>query len=214
VPTVLIPDPGTGTGYTAGMQAGVLAVDVALLLPEPAEARAVAFNRALFESDPSGFLFDETHLPHLTLVQQGVRAAELQRAIRAIEAVALATRAGELEVAGIALPRHTSHLVIASAAWLTALHEALLDALGPFSADLSLESFVDGAEPAREADLEWASSYRIAASRERFNPHVTLGVGGRPDPGVRFRFTPERLALCQLGRYCTCRRLLEAWSLP
>lgn len=47
------------------------------------------------------------------------------------------------------------------------------------------------------------------ASESAFFPHITLGVGEykkqleRPIP-----FTADRIALCQLGNYCTCRKIL------
>ncbi|MBI4463425.1 MAG: hypothetical protein HY647_01865, partial [Acidobacteria bacterium] len=51
----------------------VLAVDVALLLPEPIQERVRAINAALWAQEKDGFRFDATHLPHITLAQLFVR---------------------------------------------------------------------------------------------------------------------------------------------
>ena len=54
----------------------LVAIDIALLLPEGANQRAKAANAAMLAARSQGserLRFDATHLPHITLVQMFVR---------------------------------------------------------------------------------------------------------------------------------------------
>jgi len=196
------------------MTAPLIAIDVAFLLPEDAHARALAVNARLWAEEREGFRFDETHLPHITLVQQFVRRARLSEVFAAV-----ASRLGEfspmtLTVSGIEARGETVHFVIAPHPELHRLHERLMDALAPFDeGDGPAEAFADGDEPPRPRDLEWVRHYRAQASGARYFPHITLGRGQVTEPMAPFSFTADRIAVCQLGRFCTCRVILQEWRL-
>jgi hypothetical protein len=64
---------------------------------------------------------------------------------------------------------------------------------------------------ARERDVLWVREFRRNSSLERFRPHITLGHAARPPAIEPFEFTPTRIAVCHLGRFCTCRRIIRTW---
>ena len=171
-------------------------------------------NAALLRQEPRGFRLDESHLPHVTLVQQCIPESARGEVVAAAERVIagfgpLALRAERTEQG-----RATSHLVIEPHAQLQQLHEQLLEALAPFAQpEVEAGAFHDGGEPPRPRDLEWVRHYRDSASGAKFFPHVTLGVGPPPALERGFSFVVDRLALCQLGRFCTCRVPLFEWRL-
>jgi hypothetical protein len=72
-------------------------------------------------------------------------------------------------------------------------------------------AFVDG--DARVRDLLWVSSYRLKSSFGAFTPHITLGHGAQPPHIEPFEFEATTVAACQLGRFCSCQRVLRSWSL-
>ena len=191
----------------------LVALDVVLLLPSAA-ATAVARLNAQLEPPPAGFVFDDTHLPHVTLVQQFVREADLAMALGVLVPTALETPAIPLRGTGLRRGRTTTSLGVDGGAALRLLHERLLARLGPHAAapgDAS--AFVAGGEPARDGDVEWVTQFRAQATGARFEPHVTLGVGALDDAATRIAFTATELAACHLGRFCTCRRVLGTWRL-
>jgi hypothetical protein len=110
--------------------------------------------------------------------------------------------------------RATSHLVIEPHPELQGMHEQLLEALAPFAqGEVEASSFYDVGEPPRPQDVEWVRGFRSSASGANFFPHVTLGVGPPPALEQGFSFLVSHLALCRLGRFCTCRAPLFEWSL-
>lgn len=191
----------------------LLALDVVLLLPGAATS-AVARLNARLQSPPAGFRFDDTHLPHITLVQQFVRGADLGAVVRALGHIAAQFPPIALRGAGLARGRTATSLAVTDGATLQRLHARVLDRLGPYTAPPGdAAAFVAEGEPARDADVAWVRHFRAQAAGPRFEPHVTLGVGELGGAAPRIEFTATELAACHLGLFCTCRRVLEAWPL-
>jgi hypothetical protein len=96
---------------------------------------------------------------------------------------------------------------------LLVLHEALMAALQPFERTGGTASaFADG--DARPGDIAFVAGFRGNSSFGTFTPHITLGHASTPPPVQPVAFTASEIALCQLGRFCTCRQVLASWSLP
>ena len=72
-------------------------------------------------------------------------------------------------------------------------------------------AFVDG--DARPDDVSWVAGFRGSSSYERFHPHITLGHASRLPRVEPMVFDAESIALCRLGRFCSCREVLHAWRL-
>lgn len=188
----------------------VLALDVALLLPESVAALAVSLNRALPRAESKGLVLDDTHLPHVTLTQQFVRADRLAAALDAIDTIVATALPLTMDVTGGARGASSVWMGVRRTPALADLHQQLMDALAPFEVSGDAAAFVDG--DARESDVRWVTSYRASASDERFTPHVTLGHATRQPRIEPFTFEATTIAACQLGRFCSCRRVLRGWD--
>ena len=71
-------------------------------------------------------------------------------------------------------------------------------------------AFVQG--DARSGDIAWVSSFREKASFRAYNPHITVGHAAAMPEIAPHEFLATRLAVCHLGRFCTCRRILAEWT--
>ena len=194
----------------------LLALDVALLPPAACRPQLAAMNAAL-DPPPRGFRFDDTHLPHVTLAQQFVAADRLDDVVRCLARVVRRAAPLRLRSTGLSRGRTTSSLRLEPTAALSRLHAGVMDALLPLDAGPGGESaFASHGEPPRAADLEWVTHFRDQTAYARFDPHITLGVGAppdAPDAPAALDALADRVALCRLGRYCTCRRALAVWTL-
>ncbi len=196
-----------------------VAIDVVLIPPPALDQYLRALNTHL-APPPEGFRFDETHLPHVTLVQLLVLRDRLEEMATAIEDVLGTQRALALHTTSITHGPAVSTLGVAPSPALDLLHRQLARRLDPFAVALppdgsrdSYDAFVDSGEPARPSDLEWVRRFRERSAYDRFDPHWTLGVG-RLDISVEpMAFAADRVALCHLGRFCTCRKTLDWWTL-
>jgi 2'-5' RNA ligase len=69
------------------------------------------------------------------------------------------------------------------------------------------------AEPVSESTLLWIKSYREKSSFANFRPHITIGYGRSANLSYPAQFHLAKLALCQLGNHCTCRKVLASVKL-
>jgi hypothetical protein len=201
----------------------VLAIDV-LLEPDTAMVgRATAVNARLRASDPSGFAFDATHAPHVTLTQRFVRAdalgdvvAAVERAVRAGPPLplALATTAriaGRWAGGGVLLD------IVGLTPELRRLEAAIGAAAAPFAGrGGTADAFVkDPGESIRVETIAYVEDFVPAASGPKYQPHLTLGAAPldvvralATEPFEPFAFAAPRVAIYQLGDFGTARRRL------
>ena len=167
------------TGYAVSGQAP-LALDVAILLPAALRQYLSRLNAEL-APPPVGFHFDDTHLPHVSLAQIFVRAADLDDAIAETERTLHEVRPLTLQMAQLSQGGTTSVIRVSSTPALLTLHTALMDRLRAFEvAPGDPEAFVVDREAPRPDDVRWVEQFRDAAAYDNFDPHITLGVGRSP----------------------------------
>jgi hypothetical protein len=190
----------------------LLAIDVAVLPPPDVSRRAMELSAALPLDGPHGLRLDADHLPHVTLTQQFVREDELDVAADHIDSVLNSRARMRLHVSGVGRSGHSVWMAIERTPDLVELHELLMEALrGLERPGGTPAAFVDG--DGRVADVLWVSGYRLKSSFADYLPHITLGHGEAPLAIEPFEFDATTVAICHLGRHCTCRRALRSWAL-
>ena len=132
---------------------GVTAIDI-LLEPDTTMVRhAQADNTRLLNAYPKGFALNATHQPHLTLIQQFVRTADLDKVYAAANRVLAKEKAGRLEPEGVQVllhsrstERHCRHCRRAHRRFAPP-PTGLLDAVAPFTEKTgTAAAFVSAAE--------------------------------------------------------------------
>lgn len=195
-------------------QPGVVAIDVAILVGGDVGDRARELNLALAAGRPDAVRFDDTHLPHITLAQQFVERARLQELLAELDRVARHEQGLSLRVRGAAVDHGTVQLPVDTSPDLQRLHELVMDAIQPFeSPEGGTEAFNADGETIRPRDVEWVRNYRENAAYAHYRPHVTVGHGATAPPVTPAEFRADHLAVCHLGRFCSCRTILRDWTL-
>jgi|TARA_B100000809_G_scaffold256790_1_gene297282 hypothetical protein len=167
---------------------------------------------------PDGFRFSARHLPHISLVQQFSPTTELTVIEQTIADVVSKHPPIGLTLASIATSETTSSLTVTPSPVLDTLHRRLMDQLAIFDVGLGDErAFINTdatpTDAARRRDITWVSQFRTEAAYDAFAPHVTLGVGAVKTTIPKTTFTASVIALCILGRFCTCQEVLASWDL-
>ncbi len=192
------------------------AIDIALLLPDSVGHSLTALNRTL-RPPPDGFHFDSTHLPHLTLVQQFAKPRDLEAIAGVVDEVIQHQAPLALMTTHISCAQTSSTLGVKRTGELATLHRRLIEGLEPFRngahGDDKHDAFWTDGDGPRSADIAWVATFREQSALQRFDPHITVGVGPLAAGVAPTPFVVTRLAMCQLGRFCTCRRILHAWTL-
>jgi hypothetical protein len=204
----------------------VTAIDIALK-PDPAMVRrARADNARLLKAYPNGFALDQTHHPHLTMIQRFVRTADLAKVHAAADAVL-----GKEGVAGWRLkatryyyipspPLGIAGIVVELTERLLRLQQELLDVVAPFTEETGTPAAFFSADDGRDIQpglIDYVADFVTVAAGRKFNPHVTIGVAPQTyldkmftEPFEAFTFSPMGAAVYQLGTFGAVRKELQA----
>lgn len=203
----------------------LIAIDVLLEPDQTMLRKSSEWNARLRELTPEGFELDESHQPHITLIQRHVRRDDLDEVLVAVESIArnfdiesLALTAvglyhipvGDLGLAGITI-EPTEELLT--------LQRAVVDAVNPYDAGAADEDAYVADPSGTPFDpflFEYVELFVPDQTGANFNPHVTVGLAPttwlaeqESQPFSEFQFGADGLAVYQLGNFGTAARRLE-----
>lgn len=212
--------------------ATLTAIDVLLQPDDAALRRAKALNAMLRGDLPTGFALDETHVPHVTLLQRYVRSDHLGRVLAAVRSVLAREISGGLRLHAVGLvggefgtssSTLIASIVIEPTPALRALHETIVEAVTPFSRPGgTAAAFVAsaGEAEANATTIAYVEAFVPTHSGAAYSPHMTVGVGTEDavrrlaaSPFDDFELSPRALGVYQLGDLGTAQRLLGSWPL-
>jgi 2'-5' RNA ligase len=207
----------------------VTAIDVALEPDATMIQHAQADNARLLRAFPKGFALDATHHAHVTMLQQFVRTADLDK----VYAAAGKALAGEKPTTWKlkaykyyyipSPPVGLAGIVVEPTEELLGLQQKLIDAIEPFTTKNGTPAAFMSTEDGRDIQqslIEYVADFVAIAAGKKFNPHVTIGVGTEAylnemlaQPFQAFTFSPASASVYQLGSFGTARKELKALDL-
>jgi 2'-5' RNA ligase len=210
-------------------QTPVTAIDIALEPDATMVQHAMAANARLLKSFPKGFTLDETHHPHVSILQQFVRTDDLDKVFAAANAVLAKEKPTTWTLKAFkyyyipAPPIGLAGIVVEPTEDLHRLQEALIAAVEPYTVKTGTPAAFFSDEDGRdiqESLISYVANFVRDAAGKRFNPHVTIGVGTEKylnamlaEPFPPFTFSPAGASVYQLGAFGTARKELKALTL-
>jgi len=185
---------------------------VVLLLPQEIIDIALALNVKL-GSERKIFLDNINVFPHITLAQGITTSESLHKIEHILQNLVLEFSGLELEATSIYNRSKVTEISCKKSPQLLGLHHKVIENLAPFTSyDPKQEYFYDGR--AVDGFLEYISHF-FDHSGEHYEPHITIGFGklDEKQDNLPVIFKPAKLALCHLGDYGTCRKILVAYPL-
>jgi len=180
-----------------------IAIDVVLLPPENIMDKAIEINKK-FADDPIE-LNKENCFPHISLCMGVMEEENLPKVEETINEICK-----KFSKLFLTIDKISSEYVcfeIKNDETLQKLHEEIMTKLSPY---LSYDATIDmcfSPPTVVEKTLTWINNYKNT-SFEKFYPHITLGISKVEDKELNIEFTTSKLAVCHLGNYCTCRKVL------
>jgi hypothetical protein len=207
----------------------VTAIDIALEPDATMIQHAKAANARLLKVFPKGFALDATHHPHVSMLQQFARTADLDKVYAAAAGVFLKEKPLGWKLRAIKYyyipspPVGLAGIVVEPTDDLHRLQNALIDAVSPFTVNSGTPAAFLSTEGGRDIQpflLEYVANFVTIAAGEKFNPHVTIGVGTEAylnrmlaEPFEAFAFSPAGASVYHLGSFGTARKELKALPL-
>jgi 2'-5' RNA ligase len=189
-----------------------VAIDIAILPPPEVANRAIALSAALPAGESHGLRLGADRLPHITLTQQFVPSQSLNSLLAHLDTVLRDRAPLHLRVSGGGKGSNAVWMAIERSPELVKLHEQLQQTAAPFEVTTGDSSAFFG-DDARDRDVRWVREFRQQSSFDRFTPHITLGHASEPPVIEPMSFAVTTVAVCHLGRFCTCRQVIRAWHL-
>lgn len=205
------------------------AIDIAIEPDATMIEIAERVNAELLAVCDAGFALDETHRPHITTVQAFVRTDDLAELADSVGEIVGRTPLaawqlrgtgyyyipwGELGLAGI---------VIEPTEPVLELQRGLIEAVAPFvveHADASAFVRTPTDPDINRPTIDYVAAFRAEQVGQRYNPHVTIGVGPQElldemvaAPFEGFVFSPSGISIYQLGNLGTAARKLNSWTI-
>jgi hypothetical protein len=211
---------------TANRQDSVTAIDVVLEPDDTMLAHARAANTRLLEVFPEGFALGAGHAPHITMLIQYVRTADLDAVGAAVEivfqnehpAVWTLTASG-LYYDKSAPPLGVAGIVIEPTGDLHRLQQRLIEATAPYTESTGTIAAFASTEDGRDIQeplVGGVANYVRDGTGAKFNPHVTIGVATQSylddmltEPFDTFTFAPAGASIYQVGTFGTAARQLN-----
>ncbi len=213
----------------SAQQNPVTAVDIALEPDATMIQHAKDANARLLKSFPKGFTLDETHHPHVTMLQQFVRTDDLDKVFAAAGAVMAKEKPTAWTLKAFKYyyipspPVGLAGIVVEPTDDLHRLQDELIAAVTPYTVKRGTPAAFfseTGGRDIQKSLIEYVDYFVKIAAGKRFNPHVTIGVGTEAylnkmltEPFPSFTFSPVGASVYQLGTFGTARKELKALPL-
>lgn len=188
-----------------------IAVDI-VLLPSLRDMQRII---SLIEYDEDSVIKLNTKdcLPHITLAMGVLNLKNLDEAIAIVDKLALT--AGKIDFGFLSNSfispdgKNLQYLEIAENEDLSKLQIEVIDSFkGLLSNDIVETNMFYSPPQVAKVTTHWVKEF-FKENPHNFKPHFTLGEGELTDILSPIEMSATQIALCHLGSYCTCRKILN-----
>jgi len=206
-------------------QSSVTAIGIVLGPDETMMDHARAVNARLLGAYPEGFALDKAHHPHITMLQQFVGTADLDKVYTAADTVFASEHPTGWQLRALrhyylpAPPVGVAGIVVEPTEDLLRLQQRLIDATAPYTITTGTAAAFASAQEGRDIQeglIEYVSNFARDSAGHKFNPHVTTGVGTfayldemLTEPFEAYTFSPTGATIYQLGTFGTAQKELK-----
>jgi hypothetical protein len=202
------------------------------LLLEPDQRMLTAadeWNQRLREQMPEGFSLDETHHPHITLLQQYVAEKDLDAVVAVVKSLASTATLEKMKLTAKGLYHipggeiGLQGITIKPSDEILALQTKVIQAMAPFrksGGDQAAFAPDPTGTPFDPLVFKYVDSFVEKQAGTNYNPHVTTGTAPlewlkarEQEPFQSFEFGVNKLNVYKLGNYGTAAKRLGGDSL-
>ncbi len=188
----------------------MIAVDVVLLPPLEVMDMAIGVNGDLVKkTGDTGIVLDkEKCLPHITLAMGCIEEENVGHIDNMLRSITEDLLPIPLKI--IPLKKGPAALKIEKTRDIEILHELVMIRMSRFLTHDVTKDMVYNSQNEEIAPItfDYIKGFMTKSSFENYTPHITLGAGEIDIEIESFEFVCGKLALCHLGNYCTCRKIL------
>ncbi len=196
-----------------------IAIDIALLPDKEMTDKSVEISKKQSKKFSDKILLnDKNCLPHISLAMGVINVGDIEKISQILTSIASLFTFLKLNVADYKnnispLGNVISEFTIEKTKSLYSLHIMIMEKLKQYLTYCVSIDMVYSPPKVEKITLHWIKGYLQNSSFKKFKPHVTLGYGQIENIITPIAFTASTIALCHLGNYCTCRKVLHSVEL-
>jgi len=197
-----------------------IAIDVVLLPSEEMMDKVIEINKELLKNYENKIILDKQYcLPHISLCMGCIeedKILEINNIIKEVlrEFSQFKLQAFDIKVAVISTGEKVSGLRIKNQDELQKLHEIIMKRLWNYLSYNVEKLMLFNPNKVEEGSLYWIKNYaKNYNNPSLFHPHITVGFGETDKFQMPIAFTASKIALCQLGNNCTCKKVISSFDL-
>lgn len=194
------------------------AIDIALIPAKPLLNYALELNQNLIGS---ALVLDlDTALPHLTLAMAVIDDINEQEIIKELGILANKYETLELNLDHVFKHHSQEHGLVSGLGFacsdeLMHLHNEVMTLTQHYSIQVDGNDksvFAYPGEINYSAAASWVVDFPRKHAYSNFDPHITIGMGELENLRIE-KFSFSEIALCHLGKFCSCRKVTASESL-
>ncbi len=199
----------------------IMAVDVVIITSQEVSQYAISLSEQLEKSSPI-VLNQKDYLPHISLSMNYIDDVMttkqiIEQVVSQVEPLLITVKSISRGVKpfeghyfyGLSIEKNES---------LKKLHNSLVDTMPnvPVEKPVSKYFLPESNGAIVQAVYDYVGSFKTHHSKDNFHPHITLGAGPADQlkaDHLPLQFTVDTIYLCQLGNFCTCRKIIAEFPL-
>lgn len=199
----------------------ISAIDIVILPSDNVSGIAKSLNSQINAGKLSPEItLDRGHLPHITLVQAYIEVEKLSEIEKIVSKITEETSPFTITVSSVqTIPEGVDsfvNMIIEKTPYLTRLRQAVMDAIEPYHKTGGGDAFFGHeSENITPLIINYTQGFfQNFRSAEAYFPHITIGKKYADyEPIEPISFMARQIALCHLGNWGTCRKILHEWTL-
>jgi len=184
-----------------------IAIAIAILPPKDIIDATLSVNKRAVEKGEAKIELGETdRIPHISLLMGVVDDKNFEELTRKLKDIAENFESIKMESNRI----ENGCFTISKNEKLQNLHEMIVKKIDPILTHETSPKMFYESSPSHVSDsaLRVVKEYVNNFSLKNFWPHITIHSSEENPSELPLSFTADRLAICHLGTYCTCRKIL------
>lgn len=201
-----------------------IAVDIVLLPSEEMMDKAIDLNKKLlknYDNIPAStgiILNKEKCFPHISLAMGVIDKNEILNINQILHNISKEFSIMNLNAISIyadIIPsgKKVSCYKIENTRQLQLFHKKIMKKMLHYFTYYVTAEMIYSQKEVEKITLDWIRNYQKRSSFENFSPHITIGFGEIGNTNLPIKFISSKLALCHLGNYCTCKKILLSINL-
>lgn len=187
----------------------MIAIDVVLLPPPGIMDKVIKLNHELVEKGNSDIILNIPEcMPHITVAMGCIEEDTIEN-INVILGD-ISGRFSPIDLETVPSENGKASMEIRKSDRILALHEEIMDRLSGLCSYEVTEDMIcrkDG-EAISDTTLRYIRWFEARSSFGNYAPHITINKGNMNGEIGYYKFVSDQLALCHLGNFCTCRKML------